>query len=141
MPQCSVCGKQMRPRIAARIRRMTGGPIVCRECALKAHARKDPPKPVCQSCGEKIEARIFRRIMRARSRGRMAPLLCKNCFLKRQPSQFPTPPVREEYLDVEDWDCFKCGAPLEPEEVNGIKNGQAISCEYCGATITKDLFK
>ncbi|NHJ13990.1 MAG: hypothetical protein EAX95_09960 [Candidatus Thorarchaeota archaeon] len=71
----------------------------------------------------------------------MAPLLCKNCFLKRQPSQFPTPPVREEYLDVEDWDCFKCGAPLEPEEVNGIKNGQAISCEYCGATITKDLFK
>jgi len=141
MVQCSVCGKQMRPRITARIRRMTGGPIVCRSCALEAEDRKDPPKSVCEVCGEKIERRILQRILRARARGRKPPMMCRNCFLKQRQQRFPTPPSKSESLDVSEWECVKCGASLEPEEVNEIKRGQSIDCEYCGSTITIDLFK
>lgn len=141
MPQCSVCGKEMRPRIAARIRRMTGGTIVCRNCALKARDRKDPPQHICKSCGGKIEPGILRRIIRARSRGRRAPMMCRNCFLTRRQEKFPTPPSKSDPLDVDEWECVKCGGPLEPEEVNDIKRGQSVSCEYCGSTVTIDLFK
>ncbi|NHI84269.1 MAG: hypothetical protein EAX81_08215 [Candidatus Thorarchaeota archaeon] len=141
MPQCSICGKQIRPRIAAQIHQMADGPLLCRQCALKAESRKDPPRPVCQSCGEKIETRIFQRITRARSRGRMAPMLCKSCFLKGRKSQFPSPPAKGKSSDMKEWGCSKCGAPLEPEEVDHINNGQSISCEYCGTTLTDDIFK
>jgi hypothetical protein len=120
---------------------MTGGPIVCRNCALKARDRKDPPQPVCKACGEKIEPGIFRRIMRARKRGRKAPMMCRKCFLKRREERFPSSPSKSESLNLDEWECVKCGASLEPDEVNDIKGGQSVGCEYCGTTITIDLFK
>ncbi len=141
MPQCSICGKQMRPRIAQRVRRFTGGPLICRECAVRPGAEIDRPQPICNSCGERIEPGIFRRIMRAKSGGRRAPMMCRKCFLKHHQDMAPVPHRKTESLDVSEWECAKCSAPLEPEEVNEIKGGQAVECEYCGSTITLDLFK
>jgi DNA-directed RNA polymerase subunit RPC12/RpoP len=141
VPQCSICGKQMRPRIAARIRRFTGGSLVCRNCATKPRASPDPPRAVCNSCGERIEPKIMRRIMRARSRGRNPPMMCRKCFLKHRQDISHVQHSKTESLDVSEWDCTKCSAPLEPEEVYEIRGGQAVECEYCGSTITLDLFK
>lgn len=140
LPQCSVCGRHMRPRVAARILRLTGRPLICRACILDSKKRIDPPQPVCKSCGERIESHIFKRILRARARGRNPPMMCKSCFLKHRPKMSGRVEREGVPLRVEEWDCIKCGAPLEPEEVDEIKNSQTIECDYCGSSLTRELF-
>ncbi len=68
-------------------------------------------------------------------------MMCRKCFLKHHQDMAHVPHRKTELLDVSEWECAKCSAPLEPEEVNEIKGGQAVECEYCGSTITLDLFK
>jgi DNA-directed RNA polymerase subunit RPC12/RpoP len=43
-------------------------------------------------------------------------------------------------LDVNEWACTVCAAPLEVDEVEQIKNNKVIECEYCGSSISKDQF-
>lgn len=140
MPQCSICGKPMRFRVAARIRRRTGRPPICRECILDSKARIDPPQPVCKSCGEHIEPLIFKRLLRADASGRSLPMMCKSCFLKHRPKMIGKVERKGIPLRVEEWECVKCGAPLEPEEVDEIKKSQTIECDYCGSSLTRELF-
>ncbi|MGD9381938.1 MAG: hypothetical protein PVI03_05785 [Candidatus Thorarchaeota archaeon] len=130
----------MSPRVAARIRRLTGRPLICRECMLDSKKAIDRPQPVCNSCGERIEPRIFKRILRARARGRNPPMMCKRCFLEHRPKTIGKVEREGVPFRVEEWECVKCGAPLEPEEVDKIKKSQTIECDYCGSSLTRDLF-
>ncbi len=43
-------------------------------------------------------------------------------------------------LDVDEWECFTCAGPLEPDEVNDIRQNKVVECEYCGHVITRDQF-
>jgi len=51
------------------------------------------------------------------------------------------PPVAAAKFSVSEWACLKCGAALEPEEVDQIKHGKTVECVYCGSTVTLDLFR
>jgi DNA-directed RNA polymerase subunit RPC12/RpoP len=100
----------------------------------------------CESCGNKIERRILRRILRARRRGLVVPMLCRSCFLKQsQESPAITGNTKAEQgktadLDVSEWTCIRCNALLEPEEVAAIRDGKTVECEYCGSVLSRELF-
>jgi DNA-directed RNA polymerase subunit RPC12/RpoP len=142
MARCSVCGKRVPPMAARRQRRMTGGPVMCRACRMKRIREEGVPAMVCKDCGKSIEPQIIGRILRARKRGRKAPKLCKSCFMKRRPREgVPRRLHTEESLKVDEWDCSNCGANLEPDEVNEIKEGTTVECVYCGNALTIDLFR
>ena len=98
------------------------------------------PTMICRECGEPIEPQIIRRIIAARRRGRRVPQICKTCFLQRHPLLPEKRLHRKVPLKVEEWECIGCGASLEPDEVNRIRAGEAIECEYCGSTISRELF-
>ncbi len=110
----------------------------------RAHAMSDQP---CESCGNKIERRILRRILGARRRGLVVPMLCRSCFLKQsQASQtVPVSKMPDSHatadLDVSEWTCIRCNALLEPEEVAAIRDGKTIECEYCGSVLSRELFR
>ncbi len=110
----------------------------------RAHALSDQ---TCESCGNKIERRILRRILGARRRGLVVPMLCRSCFLKQsQISQTVSvgkmqDPHTAADLDVSEWTCIRCNALLEPEEVAAIRDGKTIECEYCGSVLSRELFK
>jgi DNA-directed RNA polymerase subunit RPC12/RpoP len=67
-------------------------------------------------------------------------MMCKKCFLKHRPKTVAKIERDGVPLRVEEWECVKCGAPLEPEEVDMIKRSQTIECDYCGSTLTMELF-
>ena len=144
MDRCSVCGKPIPPAFAERVRRVsTGGPLMCRACTMRKIRSGEMPSLQCKKCDGPIEPEIVRRIIAARRRGVLAPLLCRNCYLAAKlHAGIPEKRLhRGAPLAVEEWACVKCGASLEPEEVDGIKHGQSIECPYCGSTITLDLFR
>ena len=72
-----------------------------------------------------------------------APLLCRNCYLRRRERTampgVPSPDAAA--VNVSEWACMKCGAALEPEEVDQIRHGKTVECVYCGSAITLDLFR
>ena len=45
-----------------------------------------------------------------------------------------------QMLDVDEWDCCNCAGPLEPDEVNDIRNNVVIECDYCGSAISRDQY-
>ncbi|RDE15573.1 MAG: hypothetical protein C4K49_06035 [Candidatus Thorarchaeota archaeon] len=144
MDKCSVCGKPISPAFAERLRSVSaGGLLMCRACAMKKIRSGDMPSLQCKRCDGPIEPEIMRRIIAARRRGIPAPMLCRNCYLTvRSRSGIPEKRLHGGApLEVEEWACVKCGASLEPEEVDVIKHGQSIECPYCGSTITLDLFR
>jgi DNA-directed RNA polymerase subunit RPC12/RpoP len=140
MAQCEECGKPIRPRVAQRIRKVTGGRLLCRSCMVK-HTKNNQTVLVCRDCGEPIEPPILRRIARARRRGVTLPRLCRRCFLKKREPIRDAPDIRyEKDLKVGEWECANCGATLEPDEVREIRNGQVVQCEYCGKSISQEMF-
>jgi DNA-directed RNA polymerase subunit RPC12/RpoP len=140
MPQCEQCGKRIPPRAAQRLREISGGPLLCRACMMRG-AREGEPVLVCKDCGEPIEPAILRRILRARRRGIRLPRLCRKCFLKRRETIVDEP--HGEYSDkmkVGEWECTNCGAALEPEEISEIRQGRVVKCEYCGRSVSREMF-
>ena len=100
---------------------------------------------VCKSCGEEIPPRILKRIVSAHRRGRMVPMLCRNCFLKEKPKvpEKADPDLissKPSDMKIEEWSCVKCGAALEPFEVAAIKSGDVVKCEYCKSSISNELY-
>ncbi|NWF94902.1 MAG: hypothetical protein HXY34_02045 [Candidatus Thorarchaeota archaeon] len=161
-PRCSQCGRPIPPQLAIRLKEaFDASPLLCRQCIIDNARRGKMPKLVCASCGKQIEPGIVRRILVARALGRRVPHLCRDCFLRRrrEPSlperrlhTGPTDTVRDSVPadtmtgsvpadTVQEWDCVKCGASLEPEEVDMIKSGKTIKCEYCGSALTRELFR
>jgi hypothetical protein len=42
---------------------------------------------------------------------------------------------------IDAWICMNCGSGLDTDEVTLIKTGQAVECQYCGRTMTMDVFR
>lgn len=140
MPECEECGKHIPPRAAERIKRASGGRLLCRRCIFE-RAKSDRPVLVCKDCGEPIEPPILRRIARARRRRVRLPRLCRRCFLKRRDHIRDEPHQGDEKsLEVAEWECTHCGATLEPQEVQAIRANKVIQCEYCGKAVSRELF-
>jgi hypothetical protein len=144
---------------------------ICRRCVLDKAESGELKRLHCRDCNRDIEPGIVKRILRARKWGRIVPLLCKNCFTKRRPrrrrKQPPLPPpeappvvypvvyttgdttssVADDDddepipLDVDEWECMTCAAPLEPDEVNDIRYNRVVECEYCGSSCTADQYR
>lgn len=146
LAKCSECGKPIPQRVAARIRRMRDGPLLCRRCAVEQQRSDGMPSIKCRACGKLIEPNIVRRIIARSRRGARTPQLCRNCFLNRRgpvelPHQGPIDlPDEPQLRKVDEWACNECGASLEPEEVDQIRRGQVVKCEYCGSVVSRELF-
>ncbi|MHA1653685.1 MAG: hypothetical protein ACTSVT_06755, partial [Candidatus Thorarchaeota archaeon] len=55
-------------------------------------------------------------------------------------SMLPTT-IEELGARIDSWTCLRCGAPLGEEAVVIIKSRGTVKCEYCGHTLTLDLYK
>jgi DNA-directed RNA polymerase subunit RPC12/RpoP len=144
LDKCSVCGKPIPPLVAERLKQALGeGPLMCRRCTAAKIRSGQESVLVCKDCDRPIEPMIALRIMAARRRGMVAPRLCRDCYLRlRNHRAVPVVGQREESsARVSEWACVKCGAELEPEEVDQIKRGKTVQCVYCGSAITSDLFR
>ncbi len=104
-------------------------------------ARQGEAVLVCKDCGEPIEPPILRRILRARRRGITLPRLCRRCFLKQKGEIVDEPHQKAPgKLMVGEWECVNCGAALEPDEISEIRNGKVVKCEYCGRSVSREMF-
>ncbi len=146
MSRCTSCGRPIPAGLARRLIEITGGPLLCRQCAIERAKRGEMLSMRCEACNKNIEPVIVRRIITARAMGHNPPQLCRDCFIIRRRGQLVpdrrlhAPPVSLT-LDVDEWVCVRCGAPLEPEEVDLLKRGKTIQCEYCGCVLSHELFK
>ena len=172
--RCFSCGKRIPPKMVPRMKKVSGfNRPICRRCVLDKAESGELKHLHCRDCNKDIEPGLVRRILRARKWGRILPLLCKSCFVRRRPrarrQQPPLPPPEappvsypvvyssgdtmhtsspaEEddnddmpMLNVDEWECITCAGPLEPEEVNAIRNNQVIECAYCGCSLSRDQF-
>ncbi len=157
--RCTNCGAPVPPRLAKWLMEiMGGGPLLCKQCAIDKVRRGANLSMKCEGCNQSIEPAIVRRIIAARAAGHNPPQLCRTCFIKRARGQLvpdrrlhepviqSRQPVPDRRLhepvthDVTRWVCVNCGALLEPEEVDLIKLGQTLQCEYCGHALSHDQF-
>ncbi len=55
-------------------------------------------------------------------------------------SMIPTT-IEELTERIDSWICLRCGAPLPDETVLSIKAAKIVKCEYCGHSLSLDLYK
>ncbi len=170
--RCTSCGKKIPPKMVPRMKKVSGShQPLCRRCVLDKAESGELRRLHCRDCNKDIEPNIVQRILRARKRGRIVPLICKDCFVKRrggreaplrtpvvsgdtrvevryverevtaQPEQLTSRAPEIIDLDVEEWECMTCAAPLEPDEVNEIRKNNVVRCEYCGCSISADQYR
>ncbi|MHA2134161.1 MAG: BMP family lipoprotein [Candidatus Thorarchaeota archaeon] len=49
--------------------------------------------------------------------------------------------IEEITSGIDAWICMNCGSGLDTEEVSQVKASQAVECQYCGRTVTIDMFR
>jgi len=83
--RCSLCDVPIRPDEARKIRRETGGRLICRKCMTEKGISKKTSTLLCDRCESPLSGERIRIINQARERGESPPRLCEECVSKIDP--------------------------------------------------------
>ncbi|TFG14364.1 hypothetical protein EU537_04065 [Candidatus Thorarchaeota archaeon] len=83
--KCSLCGSPIRQDEARKIRRETGGGLICRKCMAEKGIPKKSSPLLCERCESPLTKERIRIINRAREMGESPPRICEECASKIDP--------------------------------------------------------
>jgi len=147
---CSWCGDPISNSAAEVYLKGDGRyPLLCDSCMLKEMDRKISERRVCESCGGPMEYLRRIAIKRMEHKGYSPQRLCLTCLRKQLdvgvivPHRFSKDGVAQ-VLFMDEWGpsstktivCPWCLSSLSSDNIEGLRKGELIRCDYCRTTMT-----